>query len=57
MVGKTITEQIIDEFIESLKGDELIDDSILTRLRKLFEKKRGVSKKEIITILESEVST
>ena len=54
MPEKSISEQIIDEFIRSLKRSDLISNSKLDKLKKLIESERVVTKRQMISFLKSE---
>lgn len=54
MSEKSIYEQIIDEFISSIKGYDIISESILKELKKSLEEKKTISKRDFISLLSSE---
>ena len=54
MPEKSIPEQIIDEFIRSLKKSDLISNSKLDKLKKLIESEKVVTKNQMISFLKSE---
>lgn len=55
MVTKSIPERIIEEFIESLKKSRLFDDALVQNMKKLIESDKGISRKDIMAVISSEV--
>ena len=54
MVGKTISEQIIDDFIKSIEGNALFSQALLQKLKMTFEAEDRISKTAILSLLETE---
>ena len=53
MSEKSISEQIIDEFVNSIKDDEIISSSILEELKKVLESRKPVNRRGFISLLSS----
>jgi len=54
MSTKTLYQQIIDDFIDSLRGNGLVTTLILEDLHKrLSEERKLLDKKELISLLKS----
>jgi len=54
MVGKTILELVVDNFINSLKEKKIFSGSFLEKLKKEISSAKSISKKDIFSLLDSE---
>ena len=54
MVSKSIPDQIFDEFLESLRKSSLFNEACISRLKKILETDKGISKESIISALGSQ---
>lgn len=54
MVGKTIGEQVIDDFIKSLEGNKFINQPLLDKLKLALASEDKVSKDMLLSLLSTE---
>jgi len=54
MTERTLFQQIIDEFVSSIKNDELMNSSIMKVLENILEGSKPMNKKDMLSLLNSE---
>jgi hypothetical protein len=54
MTERTLFQQIIEEFVTSIKDDELMNSSIMKVVANISEGSKPINKKDMLALLNSE---